>query len=110
MSRMNSLQRALVAAGLAEEPKERKHKKGKVFHCNKCGEEMVNPDDINAMYCRKCGNYFIFSKKDQLIMRVFVKDLQVELNRKYDAGLIIDGEQGSKTRAAYIKYYERTGA
>lgn len=43
-------------------------------------------------------------------MRVFVKGLQVELNRKYDAGLAVDGEWGPKTRAAYIKYYERTGA
>lgn len=107
MSRMNSLQRALVAAGLAEEPKERKHK-GKVFHCNKCGEEMVNPDDVNAMYCRKCGNYFIFSKKDQRIMRIFVEGLQVELNRKYDADLIVDGKWGPKTHTAYIKYYKRT--
>lgn len=41
-------------------------------------------------------------------MRVFVKDLQVELNRKYDADLIVDGEWGPKTREAYIKYCKRT--
>lgn len=41
-------------------------------------------------------------------MRIFVEDLQVELNRKYDAGLIVDGKWGPKTHSAYIKYHKRT--
>lgn len=40
-------------------------------------------------------------------MRIFAEGLQVELNRKYDAGLIVDGKWGSKTYTAYIKYYKR---
>jgi hypothetical protein len=43
-------------------------------------------------------------------MRIFVKGLQVELNRKYDAGLIVDGKWGPKTCVAYIKYYKRADA
>lgn len=59
---MNSLQKALVEAGLAKEPKERK-RKGKEFKCHKCGEVMTNPDGINVMYCEKCNSpsYFIFT-------------------------------------------------
>ena len=59
---MNSLQKALVEAGLAKEPKERK-RKGKEFKCNKCGEVMTNPDGINVMYCKNCNtpSYFIFT-------------------------------------------------
>lgn len=61
--RMNALQRALVAAGLAEEPK-KKNRRGKDFKCNRCGETMIHPDDCNFMYCPNCDKqYFIFSKK-----------------------------------------------
>lgn len=58
---MNSLQKALVNAGLAEEPKDRK-RRGKQFKCNKCGEVMEHPDGMNVMFCPKCdSSYFIFS-------------------------------------------------
>lgn len=58
---MNAMQRALVNAGLAEEPKERK-RRGKQFKCNKCGEVMVHPDWGNFLVCPKCdSSYFIFS-------------------------------------------------
>ena len=59
---MNAMQRALVNAGLAEEPKECK-RRGKQFKCNKCGEVMEHPTDCNFMYCRNCNSpsYFIFT-------------------------------------------------
>lgn len=58
---MNSLQKALVNAGLAEEPKERK-RRGKQFKCNKCGEVMEHPDNMNVMFCKDCdSSYFIFT-------------------------------------------------
>lgn len=60
---MNAMQKALVIAGFAEEPKEKKHK-GKTFQCNKCGAEMVKPEDCNFMYCPDCDrSFFIFDKK-----------------------------------------------
>lgn len=59
---MNALQRALVNAGLAEEPKE-KRKRYKKFTCNRCGETMTRLDGTNFMYCSRCDHsYFIFSK------------------------------------------------
>ena len=51
---MNSLQKALVNAGLAEEPKDRK-RRGKQFKCNKCGEVMEHPDGMNVMFCVMMG-------------------------------------------------------
>ena len=58
----NALQRALVSAGLAEEPKE-KRKRYKKFTCNRCGEVMTRLDGTNFMYCPQCDySYFIFSK------------------------------------------------
>lgn len=63
MAGMNALQRALVRASLAEEPKERKHK-SKEFKCNKCGEVMEHPSWGNFMYCKNCdSSFFIFSNK-----------------------------------------------
>lgn len=60
----NAMQKAMVEAGLAEEHKPRKPRKGKVFKCHKCGLEMVNPDWGNFMVCPSCDNsYFIFSNK-----------------------------------------------
>lgn len=59
---MNALQKALVEAGLAEEPKFKKPRYKK-FNCNKCGYRMTQPDDCNFMYCENCGAYFIFSHK-----------------------------------------------
>lgn len=41
-------------------------------------------------------------------MRIFVKGLQVlSLTCKQDAGIIVDGKWGLKTREAYIKYCKR---
>ena len=60
---MNAMQKALVIAGFTEEPKGRK-RKGKTFQCNKCGNEMYQPEDTNVMVCPNCEkSYFIFSKK-----------------------------------------------
>ena len=59
---MNAMQRALVNAGLAEKPKDRK-RRGKQFKCNKCGEVMEHPEwASNVMWCPKCdSSYFIFT-------------------------------------------------
>lgn len=61
---MNALQKALVGAGLAEEPKPRKVRH-KQFKCHKCGETMVHPDWGNFMYCPNCDStsFFLFSSK-----------------------------------------------
>ena len=58
---MNALQRALVRAGLAEEPKE-KRKHYKQFKCFNCGARMVQIEETNTMACEKCGQYFVFQK------------------------------------------------
>ena len=58
---MNALQRALVNAGLAEKPKERKPHT-RQFKCNKCKHIMVKVPDSNIMYCPQCSNYFLFDK------------------------------------------------
>lgn len=58
---MNALQKALVNAGLAKEPKQ-KRRKGKDFKCNKCGTVMTHPEDTNVMWCPHCdSSYFIFT-------------------------------------------------
>ena len=57
---MNALQRALVNAGLAEEPKEKKHK-FKQFKCFNCGGRMIQIPDTNTMACEKCHQYFVFN-------------------------------------------------
>jgi formylmethanofuran dehydrogenase subunit E len=60
---MNAMQKALVSAGLAKEPKSRK-RRGKQFSCNRCGETMIQYDDVNVMVCPNCDrSYFIFSNK-----------------------------------------------
>ena len=60
---MNSLQKALVNAGLAEEPKERPHR-GKKFKCRRCQSPMIKIPETNVMACsnEKCSQYFIFDK------------------------------------------------
>ena len=58
---MNALQKALVNAGLAQEPKYKKHKH-KPITCRKCGEQMYQPEGDNYAYCSKCGNSIIFSR------------------------------------------------
>ena len=60
---MNALQRALVNAGLTEEPKNRKPR-GKDFKCHRCKSPMIKIPDTNIMACsnEKCHNYFIFDK------------------------------------------------
>jgi len=62
MSNLNALQRALVNAGLAEEPKPKKKRKGKQFNCRRCGTVMTKVDDSNIMFCPKCGQYFLFDR------------------------------------------------
>lgn len=59
---LNALQRALVKAGLAEPPKEKRRNRGKRFNCRKCGTVMTKVPDSNIMYCEKCGQYFLFSE------------------------------------------------
>ena len=59
---MNSLQMALVEAGLAERPK--KAKKGRKFQCRKCGSPMTHRADENVMYCTSCNDsWFIFTNE-----------------------------------------------
>ncbi len=60
---MNALQLALVDAGLAKPPKERKWKP-RSFNCFKChGENTMHPiENTNTMVCENCGNYYIFKK------------------------------------------------
>ena len=61
MTALNALQRALVDAGLAKEPKPRK-KNYKQFKCHRCKHIMTRVPDSNIMYCSECGNFFIFSE------------------------------------------------
>lgn len=64
---MNAMQKAVVSAGLADAPKEKKLKP-RAFTCHKCGEKMYSIPGTNVMTCSKCNNYFIFdakSKKEQ---------------------------------------------
>lgn len=62
MSNLNALQRALVNAGLAEEPKPKKRRKNKQFNCRRCGTVMTKVEDSNIMFCSKCGQYFLFDR------------------------------------------------
>lgn len=57
---MNVLQKALVNAGLANEPKRRKRKRQtKEIKCRKCGKVMYKPENTNIAAC-ECGNYIVF--------------------------------------------------
>lgn len=60
---LNAMQKALVNAGFAEEPKQRK-RKPKNFKCRVCGAPMIIVDDSNIMTCSgdKCKNYFLFDR------------------------------------------------
>ena len=62
MSNMNALQLALVKAGLAEEPKPKRKRKGKQFNCRRCNTVMTKVEDTNIMFCEKCGQYYLFDK------------------------------------------------
>jgi len=62
MSNMNALQLALVKAGLAEEPKPKRKRKGKQFNCRRCNTVMTKIDNTNTMVCEKCGQYYLFDK------------------------------------------------
>lgn len=62
MSNMNALQRALVKAGLAKEPKSKRKHRGKQFNCIRCGTVMTKVNDSNIMFCENCGQYFLFDK------------------------------------------------
>lgn len=61
MAGLNALQKALVDAGLAQEPKPRK-RNGKQFKCHRCHNVMTKVPDSNIMYCEQCGQYFLFDK------------------------------------------------
>lgn len=58
---MNALQNALINAGLAEAPEERK-RKPREYKCRKCGSAMIQAEYTNTMACSnpKCSNFFIF--------------------------------------------------
>ena len=58
---MTALPRALVRAGLAQEPKE-KRKHYKQFKCHQCGSKMIQIEGTNTMACENCNQYFVFSK------------------------------------------------
>lgn len=57
---LNALQRALVKSGLAEQPKRKRKRKGKTFNCHRCHNVMTKVEDSNIMYCKNCGQYFLF--------------------------------------------------
>lgn len=59
MTVLGTMGRALVNAGLAEEPKARK-RRNKEFTCKKCGQKMVKNENTNTMSCTNCSNYYIF--------------------------------------------------
>lgn len=59
MAVLTALPRALVNAGLAPEPKEKK-KHYKRFKCHVCGSNMIQIEDTNTMACENCKQYFIF--------------------------------------------------
>lgn len=56
---MNAMQKALVSAGLAEKPKERK-RKSREYKCHHCGAPMIKIEGTNTMACSSCKNFFIF--------------------------------------------------
>lgn len=60
---LGPMQRALVNAGLVEEPKQRKPRL-KQFNCKKCGKPMIRIEGTNTMACSgdKCNNFYIFDK------------------------------------------------
>ena len=60
---MNSLQKALVKAGLAKESEERT-RKSREYKCRKCGQPMIQIEGTNTMACSNCKNYFIFDRKE----------------------------------------------
>ena len=57
---MNALQKALVQANLAQEPKSRKSRNRK-YKCRKCGADMEMIEGTNTMACTECNNFFIFT-------------------------------------------------
>lgn len=59
---LNSLQKALVNNGFAQEPKQKK-RRHKDFKCRKCGSSMIIVEDTNTMACSsdKCNNYYLFN-------------------------------------------------
>ena len=68
-SDLGAMQRALVNAGLVNEPKHR-HRRGKQFKCRKCGSTMIRPEGTNVMACsgdnleknKTCNNFYIFDR------------------------------------------------
>lgn len=66
MAALTALPRALVNAGLAKEPKE-KRKHYKQFKCHVCGSPMIQIEDTNTMACEKCKQYFIFKNDNQYL-------------------------------------------
>lgn len=60
---LNALQRALVNSGLAEPPKPKRKRKGKIFNCRRCGNVMTRIEDSNILLCKECGQYFLFDTK-----------------------------------------------
>lgn len=63
---LGSLQKALVNAGLAEAPQERKFKAGKPVKCRKCGKAMYKIPDSNMAVCQnddcKGISYIVFDR------------------------------------------------
>ena len=63
MTALTALPRALVRAGLAKEPKEKK-KYYKRFKCHNCNSNMIQIEGTNTMACERCGQYFVFRNND----------------------------------------------
>lgn len=61
---LGAMQKALVNAGLANEPK-RRSRRQKQNRCRKCGKPMIRLEDTNIMVCSgdTCRNYYIFPNK-----------------------------------------------
>lgn len=57
------MQKALIDANLAKQPKERKYK-NKEFECRKCKKGTMSIiEGTNTMACDSCNNIYVFDRK-----------------------------------------------
>lgn len=60
----NQMEKAMLAAGLADTPKPQKKPRHKKFTCHSCGAPMRVIENTNVMACTSdtCHQYFVFDK------------------------------------------------
>lgn len=60
---LGPMQKALVDAGIVENPKPKRKRQQKSIKCRRCGEPMIKVDNTNTMACsnEKCSNFYIFT-------------------------------------------------